>query len=128
MQPRPAATKWCHVTWSTARHRKCFNIAAQARFCEQAIEDECARAGWAGVVALLPDRVHVLVEVPTTLTRASVVRRLRDTATLVVRRAGLAPGVGQVWEDGGWCSVLTSGLAVEAVRRHVRQRAAGARA
>lgn len=79
------------------------------------------------MVALLPDRIHVLVEVPAAAPRASVVARLRDVATQVVRQAGMSSRVGQVWEDGGWCSVLTSGTAVEAVRRHVRERAAGAR-
>ncbi len=125
---RPSATKWCHVTWSTARHRKCFNIAAHARFCEQTIEAECARHGWSGVVALLPDRIHLLVEVPAGAARRAVVARLRAIATDVIRRAGVVPAAGSLWEDGGWCSVLTNGPAIEAVRRQVRERAAGARA
>lgn len=79
-------------------------------------------------MALLPDRIHVLVEVPAVAPRASVVARLRNLATQVVRQAGMASRVGQVWEDGGWCSVLTSGPAIEAVRRHLRERAAGVRA
>jgi REP element-mobilizing transposase RayT len=125
MQFRPQPTKWCHVTWTTARHRKCFKIAAQARFCEQALERECRRHGWTGIAALLPDRVHVLVEVPDTAPRVTVVARLRDLATQVVRDAGLAAWRERVWEPGGWCSVLTSASAVDAVKRYLRaQRAA----
>jgi len=126
MRLKPAATKWCHVTWSTARHRKCFNIAAQARFCEQVIEQECARHGWNCLAALQPNRIHMLVEVPAVAPRESVVSRLRDIVTYTTRGSGTATG-GQVWENGGWCSVLTSSAAVEAVRRHVRRQAAGAR-
>ena len=120
MQVPSAATKWCHVTWSTAQHRKSFNIAAQSRFCERALRDECTRHGWSAEVALLADRIHILVEVPAVAPRDAVVSRLRDLATQVVRRAGAASKVAQVWEGAGWCSVLTNAVAVGAVRKHIR--------
>lgn len=88
---------------------------------------ECTRHGWAGEVAVLPDRIHILVEVPVTAAREAVLARLRELATQVARRAGAGPRVGHVWEGNGWCSVLTNAPAIDAVRRHIRDRAAGIR-
>ena len=68
----------------------------------------------------MSDRIHLLVEVPAAAPRDSVVARLRELATQVVRRAGAAARVGQVWEGAGWCSVLTNAAAVAAVRKHIR--------
>jgi hypothetical protein len=121
MRLPPAAAKWCHVTWPTARHRKCFNIAVHAKFCEQALMRQCAREGWPAEVAVMPNRVHILLAVPAVLPRHAVLSRLLAIAGDVARRAGAA---GQVREGRAWCAVLTNAAAVQAVRRHIRARAA----
>ena len=120
MRLTPPATRWCHLTWSTSRHHKFFNIAALARFCERALVEECTRIGWSIEAAVLPDRIHVLVETPATVGRDDVIRIVRKHAATVVRRAGGPMRTRQVWEEKCWCSVLTSPAAVEVLRRRVR--------
>ena len=117
--PSPA-TKWCHITWSTAGRRKFLNIAALARFCERSLCEALAEAGWSGEAAVLPNRVQVLVQVPAAMERSEVIARVRTVATAVVRKAGATPGTRRVWEEACWCSTLSYGIAVEAVRRHLR--------
>jgi REP element-mobilizing transposase RayT len=116
----PPATRWCHVTWSTAGHHKFLNIAALARFCERALSDECTRHGWRGEAAVLPDRIHVLVEVPATVTREALIHIVRRAATSLVRETGAVAPAQRVWEENCWCSVVTNGTAVEAIRRRLR--------
>ncbi len=84
------------------------------------MSEECRRLGWPGEVALLPDRIHVLVEVPGHVSREELIRNLRRVSTEVVQ--GLAGNAmpRQVWEDSCWCSVITNGPAVDAVRRRIR--------
>ena len=69
---------------------------------------------------MLPDRVRVLVEVPLAVSREDLIRTIRTATTTLARRAGVATKVRRVWEESCWCSVLTNGVAVEAVRRRIR--------
>src|SRR5213592_4231926 len=90
MRVTPPARRWCHLTWSTARRHKFFNIAALARFCERALVEECRHLGWPVEAAVLPDRIHVLVETPATVGREEIMRRLRALASSVARQSGAA--------------------------------------
>jgi REP element-mobilizing transposase RayT len=119
MRPLPR-TKWCHVTLSTYKRRKVFKIAATARFCEHLLQQTCAREGWrAEAVAVRPDMVHVLLEVPRDLSRDTVVRRLRVAAARAVHDGGICPGGRRIFETGHWFAVLPGGARVAAVRRHL---------
>jgi REP element-mobilizing transposase RayT len=112
--------RWCHLTWSTARRHKFFNIAALARFCERTLVGVCERNGWRGEAAVAPDRIHVLVEAPGSVTRDHLVLAFRSAATSLARDVGIATRTQEVWEESCWCSVVTNGPAVEAVRRRLR--------
>ncbi len=69
---------------------------------------------------MLPDRVRVLVEVPPGVQREELIRTIRTAATTLARRSGVAKNVQRVWEESCWCSVVTNGVAVEAVRQRIR--------
>jgi REP element-mobilizing transposase RayT len=120
MRLTPPATRWCHLTWSTGKHHKFFNIAALARFCERALLEECGHIGWSAEAAILPGRIHVLIETPAELERDKVIRLVRDAAALVVKRAGGTRRTQRVWENGCWCSILTNRVAVEVLRARIR--------
>jgi REP element-mobilizing transposase RayT len=113
-------TKWCHVTLATYRHRQVFKIAATARFCEQLLARTCAEEGWrVEAIAVRPAAVHVLLEVPRTLPRDRIVRRLRTAAAHAVHQGRVCAGGRRVFETGHWFAVLPSGARVATVRRHL---------
>ena len=118
--PPPPTTRWCHVTWSTAGQHKFFKIPALARFCERMLLEECDRAGWSGEALIRPDRIHLLLEVPSNIHRDQIIRTVRSLADRVAHRAGVTRTGQRVWERNCWCSVL-SGPAVEAVRQWLRR-------
>ncbi|MDH3497077.1 MAG: transposase [Gemmatimonadota bacterium] len=120
MDFKPPRTKWCHITLSTYRRRQLFKIAATARFCERLLRRACKTHGWrADAIAIRPDTVHVLLEVPRTTPRDAVVRRLRAAAARAVREHAVCPGGRRVFETGHWFAVLPSPAGVAAVRRHL---------
>jgi hypothetical protein len=119
MQFTPPATRWCHVTCRTVKHHKFFNIAALTRFCERALVEEFERRGWPCEVALLPDRFHLLVEVPADVSREQLIRTVNMSAAAASRTAAAGRAT-RVWEDHCWCSVVTNGAAIEAIRRRLR--------
>jgi REP element-mobilizing transposase RayT len=82
--------------------------------------EECERVGWRGEALVRPDRVHLLLEIPSNVHRDQVVRTVRDLAATVARRAGVTRTGQRVWEESCWCSVL-NGPAVEAVRQWLRR-------
>jgi REP element-mobilizing transposase RayT len=113
-------TKWCHVTLATYKRRNVFKIAATARFCERLLRETCAREGWrAEAIAVRPEAVHVLLEVPCDVPRDTVVRRLRSAAARAVRAGAVCTGGRRVFETGHWYAVLTAGARVAAVRRYL---------
>ena len=117
-------TKQCHLIWMTRDGRSWFKIAAAARFCERAVHHACATLGWKPeLIAVLPDRVHVLVSVPLTEDRWSVSRRLqRQTTNLLAEGQVLPAGAGSVWAGSGWCAVLSNAVSTAAVRRVLREK------
>jgi REP element-mobilizing transposase RayT len=126
MRPKLPRTKWCHVTLTTYKRRKVFKIAATARFCERLLRETCEEHGWqADVVNVRPDAVHVLLQVPRTLSRDAVVRRLRTAASRAVQTGPICPNGRRVFETGNWFAVLSGGARVAAVRRHLIRCGAG---
>ncbi len=119
-------TKPCHLIWMTRDGRSWFKIAAAARFCERAVHHACATLGWKPeVIAVLPDRVHVLVSVPLAEDRRMVSPRLQQAATGLLADGRVLPqDAGQVWAGDGWCAVLPSAVSAAAVRRLLRQKLA----
>jgi REP element-mobilizing transposase RayT len=70
MQRGPEGTKYCHLVWATRNGQSRFKIAATAPFCEHAVHHACAAMGWRPeLTAVLPDRVHILVAVPSEVER-----------------------------------------------------------
>jgi REP element-mobilizing transposase RayT len=121
MHAAPVRTKWCHVTLATYRRQQLFKIAPTARFCEHLLQRTCADEGWrVEAIAVRADAVHVLLEVPRSLGRDRVVRRLRVAAAQAVHRDGICPGGRRVFETGHWFAVLSDGARVAAVRRHLQ--------
>jgi REP element-mobilizing transposase RayT len=120
MRPKLPRTKWCHVTLTTYKRRKVFKIAATARFCERLLRETCDEHGWqADVISVRPDAVHVLLQVPRTLSRDAVVRRLRSAASRAVQTGPICPNGRRVFETGNWFAVLPGGARVAAVRRNL---------
>lgn len=122
MQRKPTrhgATKWCHVVWPTYRRVQLCKIPEAARFCERTIRARSRGSGWRiESVLLAPNRVHVLVCAPATASRKAIIRRVQALTTRVVRDAGMvARSGGKLWDGWAWCSVLSNGPAVLAVRR-----------
>jgi REP element-mobilizing transposase RayT len=126
MHRGPKGTKYCHLIWVTRNGRSCFKIAEAAQFCERAVHQACATLGWKPeVVAVLPDRVHILMPVPPAENRWRVSPRLQQAVTRLLRHGGRLPGAaGPVWASTGWCSVLPSAVSAAAVRRVLRERMA----
>jgi REP element-mobilizing transposase RayT len=117
MKYRQPSTKWCHVTLSTYRRREIFKIAATARFCEHVVRRVCEERGWrAAAVAVRPDAVQVLLEVPRNTARDAVVRRLKRAAALALRDEMVCASGRRLFETGHWFAVLPSAAGVEAVR------------
>jgi REP element-mobilizing transposase RayT len=117
----PARTKWCHVTLATYRRQQLFKIAATARFCEHLVARTCADEGWrVDAIAVRADAVHVLLEVPRTLPRDRIVRRLRVAAARAIHRDRICSGGRRVFETGHWFAVLADGARVATVRRHLQ--------
>ncbi len=114
-------TKWCHLTWATFRGRQRFKIAATAQFCERAIQDQCNRSGFdVDIVAVLPDRIHVLVQVPHFYRRDEILRRIKGAALRALRtHSVIRRWEIRIWEWGGWCAVLASSKAVWVVRKQL---------
>jgi REP element-mobilizing transposase RayT len=120
MSHTPPGTKWCHVTLSTFKRRKLFNIAETARFCEHLLRRTCKEQGWhVAAIAVRPDAVHTLLEVPRALPRDRIVRRLRTAAARAVHGGSVCPGGRRVFETGHWFAVLPGGARVATVRRHL---------
>jgi REP element-mobilizing transposase RayT len=122
MRYRQPGTKWCHVTLCTYRRRKIFKIAATARFCERLLRRVCEERGWhPGAIAVRPDVVQVLLEVPRATARDAVVRHLKRAAAAAVRD-GLVCATGRrVFETGHWFAVLPSAAGVEVVRSRLER-------
>jgi REP element-mobilizing transposase RayT len=117
MRYRQPSTKWCHVTLCTYRRRKIFKIAATARFCERLVRHVCEERGWhAAAVAVRPDAVQVLIEVPRPTARDAVVRQLKRAAAGAVRDGLMCAAGRRIFESGHWFAVLPSAAGVEAVR------------
>jgi REP element-mobilizing transposase RayT len=114
-------TKWCHLTWGTFRGHRRFKIAATAQFCERAIRDQCIRSGYrVDAVAVLPDRVHILIKVPVVSRKKEVLRKVKTAAIAALRtHAVIHRWEIRIWQWGGWCAVLTSSKAVWVIRKHI---------
>jgi REP element-mobilizing transposase RayT len=124
MTYRQPSTKWCYVTLCTYRRREIFKIAATARFCERVVRRVCEERGWrAAAVAVRPDAVQVLLEVPRHTARDAVVRRLRRAAAAAVRDDRVCAAGRRVFETGHWFAVLPSAAGVEAVRQRLERQA-----
>lgn len=77
------------------------------------------------MIAVLPDRVHVLVEVPPDADRRSVSAKLQDATTqLLADGHVVSEQAGSVWAGDGWCAVLPSAVAASTVRRVLREKVA----
>jgi REP element-mobilizing transposase RayT len=126
MQRGTEGTKYCHLIWATRNGRSCFKIAEAARFCERAVHHACASMGWkADLIAVLPDRVHILVAVPGGEERASLSPRLQQVVTHLLQDGRvLDQDAGPVWASEGWCSVLSNAVSVSVVRRVLREKTA----
>ena len=126
MRSGSEGTKCCHLIWVTRNGRSWFKIAAAARFCERAVHHACATLGWkAELIAVLPDRLHVLLAVPAAEDRRTVSRRLQQTATRLLADAHVLPQQAQpLWAGDGWCAVLPNAVSATAVRRFLRQKVA----
>ena len=117
-------TKWCHVSLSTYKRRKLFNIAETARFCEHLLRRTCKEEGWqVAAISVRPNVVHTLLEVPAGLPRDRIVRRLRAAAARAVHGGAVCPGGRRVFETGHWFAVLRGGARVAAIRRHLLSQA-----
>jgi REP element-mobilizing transposase RayT len=119
-------TKQCHLIWMTRDGRSWFKIVAAARFCERAVHHACATLGWKPeMIAVLPDRVHILVAVPATEDRRTVSPRLQEATTRLLADGRILPEpAGPVWAGDGWCAVLSNAVAASAVRRVMREKVA----
>ncbi len=86
----------------------------------------CATLGWKPeTIAVLPDRVHVLVAVPAEEDRGTVSPRLQQAVTRLLGDGRvLAQDGDKVWAGDGWCSVLSNAVSVAAVRRVLREKMA----
>lgn len=117
-------TKWCHLTWATFRGRQLFKVAATAQFCERAILEQCVRSGYTvDIVAVLPDRVHVLVEVPVYSRRKIVLKGIKAAALSALRSyAVIRRWEMRIWQWGGWCAFLSSSQSVWVIRKHIGMR------
>jgi REP element-mobilizing transposase RayT len=116
-----------HVVWQTYRRRPLFKIPAAARFCERELERAAARRGWVvGRAHCAITKVHVVVEVPSSVPRETLATELKRLAGEVVRRSGLrAGGRRPLWEPDAWCRSLSArGLTI--VRRSLAARVTGA--
>jgi REP element-mobilizing transposase RayT len=123
---RVEGTKQCHLIWMTRDGRSWLKIAEAARFCERAVHHACATLGWKPeIIAVLPDRVHILVTVPVTEDRWSVSPRLQQVTTHLLADGGvLSHQAGPAWAGDGWCAVLPSAVSAAAVRRVLREKVA----
>lgn len=124
MRRGPEGTKSCHLIWATRNRRSWFKIADAARFCERAVRHACTSLGWTPeLVAVLPDRVHLLVSVPETADRRTISPRLQLATTRLLQDAGMLPRqAAPLWDGEGWCIVLTNAVAAAAVRRVLGQK------
>lgn len=119
-----SSTKWCHVSLSTYKRRKVFNIAETARFCEHLLRRACREEGWhLAAIAVRPDAVQTLLRVPSGLARDRIVRRLRAAAAHAVHRGAVCPGGRRIFETGHWFAVVREGARVAAIRRHLLRQA-----
>ncbi len=120
-------TKCCHLIWATRDGRSWFKIAAAARFCERAVHHACTSLGWRPeVVAVFPDRVHLLVTVPAGEDRRTISSRLQQATTLLLEDAQFLPDLaGSLWTGQGWCAVLADPLSAATVRRLLSQKLEG---
>ncbi len=119
-------TKCCHLIWVTRDGRSWFKIAAAARFCERALHHACTTLGWIPeVVAVFPERVHLLVRVPAAEDRRTISARLQGAATQLLADGNVLPDTaGPVWAGLGWCAVLPNAVGASTVRRLLREKLA----
>jgi REP element-mobilizing transposase RayT len=125
MDARAEGAKCCHLIWMTDRGRSWFKIAAAARFCEHAVRHACISRGWTPeLVAVFPDRVHLLVRLPARTEARAASRGLQGNVTrLLTTDAQVIPSRGgPLWAGDGWCAVLPSGASVKTVREMLRRR------
>ena len=81
---RPWTEVYLHVVWSTWRRQPFVTPDLQQRIYG-ALVNQCAEVG-ADVIAMggMPDHVHVLVRLPTTISIADFVRRLKGASSHLV--------------------------------------------
>jgi hypothetical protein len=124
MDARAEGAKCCHLIWMTHRGRSWLKIAAAARFCEHAVRHACISRGWTPeLVAVFPDRVHVLVHLPAHTEARTASRGLQRVVSrlLTTDAQVIPPRDGPLWAGDGWCAVLPSGTSVRAVRDMLRR-------
>jgi hypothetical protein len=108
----------------THRSRSWFKIAAAARFCEHAVRHACTTWGWTvEVIAVFPDRVHVLARAPNGRDPRPASRTLQRAVAHLLEDAHVIPPLAEaVWAGDGWCAVLPSAASVQAVREMLRRK------
>jgi REP element-mobilizing transposase RayT len=111
--------KCCHLIWMTRDGRSWFKIAAAARFCEHAVRHACTTLGWRlDVIAIFPDRIHLLVTGPQGPDRRTACRGLQHAVAHLLADTQLLPPTAEpLWAGNGWCAVLPTALSVAIVRR-----------
>ncbi len=104
----------------TPSGRRWFKIAEAAAFCERAVRAACAAAGCrADTILVLPDRVHVLAQVPASVSRRELALGLQSDVAGALLATRQVPRDAQVWRGEGWCAAITSPAALAIVRRRL---------
>ena len=113
--------RWCHVVCTMHGRHEMIKIPATSQFCERAVRAACSLPEWhVAAIAVTPEHVRLLARVPKRLSREAVIRTVQREAGSVLRRITTLPSPnGRLWGDRAWCFVLSNGVSVEAVRRHI---------
>jgi len=84
---RPWTEVFLHVVWSTWRREPFITAELQQRIYG-ALANQCAEVG-ADVIAIggMPDHVHVLVRIPSTISIAELVGRMKGASSHLVTHA-----------------------------------------
>ncbi len=119
MRQGSEGSKCYHVIWATPAGHPWLKIAGAARFCEHAVHHACAQLGFVpDLVAVFPDRVHLMVTAAASVDRRAVNTQLREVVTRLLRDAHVLPvAPGSPWEGEGWCAALPNAISAAAVRR-----------
>ncbi len=77
------------------------------------------------MIAVFPDRVHVLVRVPARGDPRAMSRELQRAVAHLLNDAQVIPRLNDpLWAADAWCAVLPSETSVRAVREMLRRRLA----